>query len=1088
MNNDLYRVEKYTDQQLYDILDINNPTDGELEAKILQLIRKYKNLQNDSGDKLALFFENVYNHFFVAETEPMQEGFDPTPATGFIDVSNNLAVAANPQNIASVKTFEYSKDNLQINPLIKETISRVISVDSSYRDRKTYPYSTDFTFDLSEPLKDVVSLKLYSVQIPYTWYTVNKSYGSNFFFISSIHSDKSYKIQIDPGEYTKSTLIGAINTAFTDISNGEASDINFNGETFVEEIGVQTKAKINLNIQNTFNDTYYSLGFPYVISSYLGFTNTTYSLNSIVSAKQDLSGIQNEAQENYVIDASNNYFTVIQYIPNDSTAEYSGQKQILKEIKVYIRPDRLNQSRRGIYTLVNEAIQKEPLFDNSYTKLEELKDISNNTYFRFTVVLDRKKVKYVPNSKIALIFPDEGLKNHNGQSFSIWNNNINAAYNCFKFENSYNILSKLKAETQYNVSDVTLDLSQNITFKCNTPGYEGVNDFSFNITPFGKYNLPQFLTNINTTIDNYSSANDFIFNMNNTNISFDSENKVNFNIDMTKTFGNPNYRIIIDASSVLQSDKNQSNYTSTFDTSGNAGNDISGKIENITGGYSTSKTHLLRIVPSGTGGNKNAAPIDIELQPKNGARTYTSIIEFVEYLNLSVLNKTVSVGNIGDVQKPFRGPPTLNSPQQQQQQPFTYKEPKQSDTIIDISLNLHCIYQLFESHYSVYFNAYDISFSTSPWGLLQIDPSYNLFNKKNTAGTFSIIIGKEKTNSNRIDITSQNNILVLNTTNPVAPQDTIYLTLKPNIYTIDTLYKEINDVFSITPKTYGSFITSTNAYSEISLNINNVYTTADYKLVFYNPFSFMSCAFRGTIQKTTWDTTVGWMLGFRDYTEYGLTSENIVRDLNDSTKTYYLKSTSGGYTYSSTSYPKNQTPISVSITLTGDTSISVNLFNYFLISLDDYIQNHLNDGLVTITKSETALETLNYSYSSRYKCDPGTNTVITEPLNVPGTNKTNAQLYSINQSILSNKSSYTNYSPGPYIKDLFGLVPIKLPAKTGETYTEFGGTLQNQNRVYFGPVNIRKLTIQLLSDRGNFVDLNGADWTFSFICEQLYRS
>jgi len=48
--------------------------------------------------------------------------------------------------------------------------------------------------------------------------------------------------------------------------------------------------------------------------------------------------------------------------------------------------------------------------------------------------------------------------------------------------------------------------------------------------------------------------------------------------------------------------------------------------------------------------------------------------------------------------------------------------------------------------------------------------------------------------------------------------------------------------------------------------------------------------------------------------------------------------------------------------------------------------------------------------------------------------------------------------------------------------------LQNQERVYFGPVNIRRMTVRLVSDRGNVIDLNGSDWTFSLIAEQLYQS
>ena len=40
---DIYNVNKYTDEQLYEILDMNNPTDRELEAKIIQVMNQLGN-------------------------------------------------------------------------------------------------------------------------------------------------------------------------------------------------------------------------------------------------------------------------------------------------------------------------------------------------------------------------------------------------------------------------------------------------------------------------------------------------------------------------------------------------------------------------------------------------------------------------------------------------------------------------------------------------------------------------------------------------------------------------------------------------------------------------------------------------------------------------------------------------------------------------------------------------------------------------------------------------------------------------------------------------------------------------------------
>ena len=54
-----YNIDDYTDADLLDILDLNNPSDRELEAKIVFLIRKYQNMQNSAGTQLSNFFEKI---------------------------------------------------------------------------------------------------------------------------------------------------------------------------------------------------------------------------------------------------------------------------------------------------------------------------------------------------------------------------------------------------------------------------------------------------------------------------------------------------------------------------------------------------------------------------------------------------------------------------------------------------------------------------------------------------------------------------------------------------------------------------------------------------------------------------------------------------------------------------------------------------------------------------------------------------------------------------------------------------------------------------------------------------------------------
>ena len=47
-------------------------------------------------------------------------------------------------------------------------------------------------------------------------------------------------------------------------------------------------------------------------------------------------------------------------------------------------------------------------------------------------------------------------------------------------------------------------------------------------------------------------------------------------------------------------------------------------------------------------------------------------------------------------------------------------------------------------------------------------------------------------------------------------------------------------------------------------------------------------------------------------------------------------------------------------------------------------------------------------------------------------------------------------------------------------------TLESNTRVYLGPIDVEKLRIKLMDDKGNILDLNGLDWSFSFIAEHLF--
>lgn len=1139
MDNNLYDIHQYSEKQLYEILDINNPTDRELEAKIIQMINKYDAMENETGNKMVLFFQKVYDYFF-GEDDDNDEGDEGETKEGFENISSvrptntntpNTPLNTNPNStpkpteyspmeIANVKQFDYSADKLNLNPLVKQTIKRVISIDSQYRDSNSM--STNFTFDLSEPLKDVVSLKLYSVQIPYTWYTISKSYGSNFLYLKGNSpgindGNHDYKIEINPGNYDPAGLVKAINNSFQDLSNNSASDINFNGLPLMTYDSVTSKTTVNLNLQKTFGEAYYQLYFPFFTSplsgsrttslpSYLGFNYSTYKLSSIYSNQsyRITATINSQTSEDFYLDNSNNYFTVIQYVGYNGSGSYNSLSQTLTTIKIQLLKNGLNYigdaTRSNVINSVNNAIQSSGYFDSTSGIIQ--KDISgasiqNNgyTYFQLNLVFNRNIVKYVPNAKMLVIFPTETPRlNQYGETYSIWNLLSGLNTSCFYFDFPTNEFSRILSETSPVQSTYTIDSSANIILKCNTPYYNnGLNDFSMNI-PAGNYTLTSYLDAITQTfINKNTQLNTTIFSPSNTFASIVS-NRFNLQLDLTKTFTNQNYYITINNNSLLCK-MTQNGYGPGFNpiTIGLSNKNVfDGKIGKIYTGYAVDVSYVCTITPYTipvNGGNGSAPPVHVCL-PSNYTYPYffPTYYSFIDGIQSAITNTVVNLPSINDSQTPLS------------KSFITYTE---YPTYVDLSLNINYSYYLSESNYDISFvdGTIPISSVTNAWYPFDISASYNLFNQTIIPNSnpisyypYSIINGNSDIRGGQsINILDGSNNILLTTNNSSIPSETIVITIPPGIYTIGPLYSAINNAFANNPKTYGSsisnIIVNNQEYCSLKLNINKIYTTADYNLVFYDPISFITCyAGSRNVQNTTWDSTIGWILGFRDYTQYSLIKSNQVQDSNFKDKYYYLSSSTGSYIFSSSSNSGNLLTNTV-ISLTGDTTLSTNLYNYFLISLDDYIQNHLNDGLVTITRSQTSINTPSYANLTNQTCDPSTRTLVRTPVQqVNSDNVSNKQLYSLNQADVSRQNTLKTYSGGPFIKDLFGIIPIKVPSKNGDYYIEFGGSLQNQERLYFGPVNIRKMTIQLLNDRGDIVDLNGSNWSFSFICEQLYRA
>ena len=222
----------------------------------------------------------------------------------------------------------------------------------------------------------------------------------------------------------------------------------------------------------------------------------------------------------------------------------------------------------------------------------------------------------------------------------------------------------------------------------------------------------------------------------------------------------------------------------------------------------------------------------------------------------------------------------------------------------------------------------------------------------------------------------------------------------------------------------------------------------------------------------------------------------------------------------------------VAVDPSGNTASSIldlNGTKYLILVIDDYNQNHVNNSLVSISQYSNTLKIPSYyspdlPYTCTTPAQQGNN--LTQIVNeviiqsifdnqtanaqnglliagkyegdytstqimLPSAPRTltQAQLYTIN-SINSNNNNMTNFlAKAPTSSDILAILPVKTSTglQTGSLLVEFSGSLQDNVRTYFGPVNIDRMAVKLLNDKGNVLNLNGNDWCCTLVCECLYQ-
>ena len=1084
-----------------------------------------------------------------------------------------------------------------------------MQLDSQFRNYGNYPSSTDYIINLSEVLNNVVSLRLHSISIPFTWYNVSNVYNANYFRlkgnVDGIKTEEfDLKFEIVPGSYNAEELVAAANDAITVVKEAN-TDIDF-GTTQVTYNKFNSKINFVFDIQQIYNETNFFLYFGKItnafnenvrsetIPGFLGFANiaipkfqssnatstfpytsvpNTYSLESVYSNFQyslQITGtttssidldlgepiktnhydpnsqfylVQNDETQNKV---GNNYFTIISY---EGPGIYDAETSIVLDTAVIEFG-----TTTGLYTrdtllqLINTAmLSNEKLSNNSFLHLFDAQfentdgSITTLQRFQMMMLLNRKTTTKKKNAKQVVLFPNEqdvfnGLSSDEKMQF--WTGPLWTGLNsCFLFDENTNYASPntVKSEASPLSTRFKLSSSPQLQLRCTKPLYDNsYNNRSITLNPtfdeegytlndyVGIYNYTDQYkqSELNTKLQNIKDengqtiTNGFVnaiafYDIGSNRVRMQCKiltyfNENDYRLNMTNSFFIELFPLLLneyypDGSPITNTNTadilfpfivTDTNYQIVIKQRNSTGlKDIPDYTLEFRIGIYRTMTELITMV------NETFAAIQGTRDKNNtelhGLNMTQSKIIVNNSSSTSTIAFTCSISNkltqndyevvLSDTKNDYENPwIDTDGNERYVIEREAVLDADGNDTG-EVLVRKNTPTTASQPFTGTSWNAL-LGFAQTSYPLQSIEKqaTRELVAERDVMQdpTKTMLIDSEYLENNTIFFTPQSTVSGLNGAEGLKK---VTLSVPSGLYSLYQLYNQINTELAAIPQTKDSMVYSTfdggNEYSVFQMNINESYTAKDYVLMFYDEsepiVQNVKTVTNNSFGTTAWDVTVGWLLGFRSQAKFDFSNDELATTYN--TRNNYVYDTETGI-----------------VTMEADTCLDLYLYKNLYLIVDDFTQNHLNDGLITGVRNNPNAERPTYANNATRVCNPLTkrNQSSIFSASQPGMGLTSKQLYAANVISEDNfeKQGVKLYSDPPYVKDMFALIPLKVSGLSqGSVFTEYGGTLQDNDRKYFGPVNITKLKIQLLNDHGDVIDLNGNNWSFSLVFEYLYN-
>lgn len=265
-------IASYTLEELFSLLDIKI-TDTSDVVSIKKLITERTDKYIDQFNKANR--NGIADFFKTVKMELLGNSAD-----GVLTNAQQLLVmydkSYNP--LAKMKQGSsesmFDSNNGSGNPINRKTVTKLLNVDSRFRQNYATTSATDYLIDLPYQINNVIEIKLCDLELPSTFYPITPAKNNNYFWFSTFTQEQMendmpniYYLYVNEGNYYFDNLVTHINSTLKKISTSDIEgylfdplpismtfDLNYNNlggvgnGTGKVSLGIFSTSDISLNV------------------------------------------------------------------------------------------------------------------------------------------------------------------------------------------------------------------------------------------------------------------------------------------------------------------------------------------------------------------------------------------------------------------------------------------------------------------------------------------------------------------------------------------------------------------------------------------------------------------------------------------------------------------------------------------------------------------------------------------------------------------------------------------------------------------------------------------------------------------------